>query len=235
MFGIILNRAQEGIKLPKLYMRQDGGLYTKINMGGIVTMQIHPDAIDFLDRHGVQIGQEIPAHVMKTLRNKRGWLYTKGEFPFAGPIDPSFQMFSSGSRGTTKGSTDPSSVDAKLLTPEEREADAWYKLQVQRAREEDAKLERIEAEFKRKYGDPLANWEAFNTYVLEHKSESGSAIMTMVEHDKSGVDSPSIGEYVGRFLGRAFYHVHHARRHWRSALIILISIVVIVIFGALVI
>lgn len=66
-----------------LYRRKsDGGFYTKINIGGIVTKQVHPDAVRYLIAQGVFVDEEIPSEHMRVLRQTQNWLYTKEEHPF---------------------------------------------------------------------------------------------------------------------------------------------------------
>lgn len=92
----------------------DGGFYTRINIGGIATRQVHPDAVRFLNKRGVYVGDEIPTEHMRKLRSTKHWLYTKEEFPyilFNEHRDPQFGMRPSGYvRRSVQGSTKVTSV-----------------------------------------------------------------------------------------------------------------------------
>ncbi len=87
----------------------DGGFYTRINIGGIATRQVHPDAVRYLTKRGVYVGDEIPPELMRKLRSTKHWLFTKEEFPFVifpEHKDPSFgTRRSSDKRTAIQGTT----------------------------------------------------------------------------------------------------------------------------------
>jgi hypothetical protein len=71
----------------KLYQHQtDETYYTRINIGGIVTRQIHPDGVAYLKHCGVRVGKEIPSYCMSRLRDY-GWLFTKDKAHLWGEVD----------------------------------------------------------------------------------------------------------------------------------------------------
>jgi hypothetical protein len=73
--------------MAKLYQHQmDETYYTKRNIGGFVTHQIHPDGVAYLKYCGVRVGDEIPSRCMSQLQDY-GWLFTKDEVPFWGEVD----------------------------------------------------------------------------------------------------------------------------------------------------
>lgn len=88
--------------------KEDGGFYIRTGEGYHGTKQVHPDAVRYLNKHGVFVGDEIPTGIMSILRSKKGWLYTKGEHPYVVFFefsDPHFGMRSvprSAVSGTTR-------------------------------------------------------------------------------------------------------------------------------------
>lgn len=79
--------------MASLSRREDGGFYIRTQRGFYATKQVHPDAVRYLNQLNVWVGDSLSQEMMRKLRNTKGWLYTKEEFPFVTFLeldDPAF-------------------------------------------------------------------------------------------------------------------------------------------------
>lgn len=252
--------------------QDDGGFYIRTGRGYFGTKQVHPDAVRYLNRHDVYMGDPIPSRLMEALSSKPGWLFTKEEHPhvtFFEFSDPGFGRRST-SRSAVQGTTRVVSVSAspgrrtsqaaisstlppstaqrkkeknkkrrsqrvelnpgswsdplpgsavsptprkrKTLSLEEKYQKATKELE--RAKEEKAKLDQEIAAFEQKQGNAVEHATSIHGFSAERNTLGSMPSMTMLTSDGLKDTAIGISELIGRVLGRAYRGVLGSERSW---------------------